>query len=156
MNAKTIDGLIMKKEEGLVMIKVERLVMIKIERLVMIKIERLVMIKIERLVMIKIERLVMIKIERLIMLIPEARNLDLSSLIMDTVEEVIERNMDLEIIDSVIDMIETDPHYISLLVQMDIQREIILGHHPLEGIGMKIGQVYGGGITPDHQEVIKL
>ena len=120
------------------------------------KIDGLIMKKEEGLVMIKVERLVMIKIERLIMLIPEARNLDLSSLIMDTVEEVIERNMDLKIIDLVIDMIEADPHYISLLVQMVIQREIILGYHLLEGIGMKIGQVYGGGITPDHQEVIKL
>lgn len=95
------------------------------------KIDRLIMKKEEGLVMIKVERLVMIKIERLIMIITEARNLDLSSLIMDMVEEVIERNMDLKIIDSVIDMIEADPHYISLLVQMDIQREIILGHHPL-------------------------
>lgn len=68
--------------------------------------------------------------------------MDLSSLITDTVEEVIERNMDLNIIDSVIDMIEVDPHYINLLVQTDIQREIILDHHPLEGIGMKIGQIY--------------
>lgn len=120
------------------------------------KIDRLIMKKEEGLVMIKVERLVMIKIERLIMIIPEARNLDLSSLIMDMVEEVIERNIDLKIIDSVIDMIEADPHYISLLVQMDIQREIILGHHPQEGIGMKIGQVYGRRLTPDHQEVIKL